>query len=429
MERQIGRIFSLLASLIVISTLSLTPVPALAQDVYYTDWEYSTWHQYGTYGDFIFSDSQVTGYRFWQAGVDYHSHPRPPIGDRGWEVTLDSDLDLTWNSMSQDIEIPDFERSDGTYKWTFEQVDPIIFVHPVAPIPVDFTPKFDASRTVDMTTFLQSEGTQSQTLTVSITPQQNPGVPTPAALLVAVEENDEFPIIPAENIDESDLVDAQIISGPSGAGILDNGSLLFRWITNEEWQVGAEITFDVGIEVTPNVAEAEFMPEVWILLYGVTGIEAGTYDPGTSHSHSVDSLATWTWVSDVVFEGTWTDYDTESVAFLGYSNDLSPIEAIIDLNPDTLNLKSKGKWITCYIELPQDYDVGDINVSTVELTYGEVGVSAAWGDVQDGALMVKFNRSDVQDMLEPGDDVEVTVSGELTNGTPFEGTDMIKVIN
>jgi hypothetical protein len=48
---------------------------------------------------------------------------------------------------------------------------------------------------------------------------------------------------------------------------------------------------------------------------------------------------------------------------------------------------------------------------------------------RNGALMVKFDRSDVQDMLEPGDAVEVTVSGELTEGTPFESTDTIRVIN
>ena len=43
-------------------------------------------------------------------------------------------------------------------------------------------------------------------------------------------------------------------------------------------------------------------------------------------------------------------------------------------------------------------------------------------------LMVKFDRSNVQDMLEPGDEVEVTVSGQLTDGTTFEGTDTIRVI-
>ena len=43
-------------------------------------------------------------------------------------------------------------------------------------------------------------------------------------------------------------------------------------------------------------------------------------------------------------------------------------------------------------------------------------------------LMVKFDRSNAQDMLEPGDEVELTVSGQLTDGTTFEGTDTIRVI-
>ncbi|MHA2087702.1 MAG: hypothetical protein ACW972_05470, partial [Promethearchaeota archaeon] len=36
------------------------------------------------------------------------------------------------------------------------------------------------------------------------------------------------------------------------------------------------------------------------------------------------------------------------------------ISAICDINPTNLNLKSKGKYITAYIELPEDYDVYDI---------------------------------------------------------------------
>jgi hypothetical protein len=104
------------------------------------------------------------------------------------------------------------------------------------------------------------------------------------------------------------------------------------------------------------------------------------------------------------------------------------VEATVDFAPDTLNLKSKGKWITCYIELPEGYDGEDIDVSTVKLSYGEDSVPAEWGDVQDGILMIKFDRSDVQDVLEPGDEVEITVSGELTDDTPFEGSDTIRVI-
>jgi hypothetical protein len=41
-----------------------------------------------------------------------------------------------------------------------------------------------------------------------------------------------------------------------------------------------------------------------------------------------------------------------------------PSSATIDINPDTLNLKSKGKWITCLIELPAS--------DTYEITQGGV---------------------------------------------------------
>lgn len=43
------------------------------------------------------------------------------------------------------------------------------------------------------------------------------------------------------------------------------------------------------------------------------------------------------------------------------------IPAAIDIDPNTLNWISKGRWITCYIELPEGYDVGDIDVSTITL--------------------------------------------------------------
>jgi len=103
--------------------------------------------------------------------------------------------------------------------------------------------------------------------------------------------------------------------------------------------------------------------------------------------------------------------------------------ATVDIDPDTLNLKSRGRWITCYIELPEGYDVLDIDVDTVTLSYGGDEVTAEWGDVQDGVLMVKFDRSEVAGILSPGGAVELTVTGELTDGTSFEGSDTIRVIS
>ena len=110
------------------------------------------------------------------------------------------------------------------------------------------------------------------------------------------------------------------------------------------------------------------------------------------------------------------------------------IQAAIDIDPDTLNLNSKGKWITCYIELPGDYDVEDIDVSTIKLNDQVPAESrpTGIGDCDDDGiaeLMVKFDRSAVQEILEAGDDVEITVTGELNDGTPFESSDTIRVIN
>jgi len=110
------------------------------------------------------------------------------------------------------------------------------------------------------------------------------------------------------------------------------------------------------------------------------------------------------------------------------------VQAVIDIDPDTLNLKSKGKWITCYIELSGDYDVEDIDVSTIKLN-DEVPAESrptGVGDCDDddiAELMVKFDRSAVQEILEAGDEVGITVTGELNDDTKFEGSDTIRVIN
>ncbi len=117
-----------------------------------------------------------------------------------------------------------------------------------------------------------------------------------------------------------------------------------------------------------------------------------------------------------------------------------PVEATIDFDPDSLNPKSRGKFVTVYIELPEEYDVHDIAISTIELTYGLGSVSAEdtpteYG-VRDGIpyLMVKFNRSAVIAILEPGEEIEIAVSGESWDSNDdflyqFEGTNDIEVLD
>ena len=110
----------------------------------------------------------------------------------------------------------------------------------------------------------------------------------------------------------------------------------------------------------------------------------------------------------------------------------APLLATVDFEPDHLNLKSKGKWVTCYIELPKGYDVADIVVGTVILNgkvYAESRPTKVEDHDHDGIpdLMVKFSRSDVERVLKPGDYVVITIGGALKDGTCFEGSDTIRV--
>ena len=107
------------------------------------------------------------------------------------------------------------------------------------------------------------------------------------------------------------------------------------------------------------------------------------------------------------------------------------VEANIDVDPNTLNDKSKGKWITVYIELPEGYDLNEIDLGSILLNNSLHIASSSpceIGDYDgDGVpdLMVKFSLGEVQDMLAPGKN-NIVITGELLDGTTFEGEDEIQ---
>jgi hypothetical protein len=119
------------------------------------------------------------------------------------------------------------------------------------------------------------------------------------------------------------------------------------------------------------------------------------------------------------------------------------MQATVDCDPDTLNQKSQGKWITCYIELPFGHDPRNIDASTILLNdvigpelnekYGFVKSEMSYIMDHDGdgvfERMVKFNRSEVQQLLSIGDSVPLTINGKLYDGTEFAGTDEVRVID
>jgi len=108
-----------------------------------------------------------------------------------------------------------------------------------------------------------------------------------------------------------------------------------------------------------------------------------------------------------------------------------PYKAIIDIKPETLQTGSNGRWITCYIEIPEE-DVSRIDVSSV-LLEGIISVDSAApteiGDCDNDNvldLMVKFGRASVENVVTPGV-VTLTVTGKVGE-FPFVGTDSVRVI-
>jgi hypothetical protein len=186
-------------------------------------------------------------------------------------------------------------------------------------------------------------------------------------------------------------------------------------------------------------------PEIYYKLSTDNGNNWGADERLTNNPHE-------SWSSSVAVSGNnihvlWCDWraGNAEVYYKRYLGVLV-ISATVDFDPNKLNFASKGKWVTCYVELPEGYSVEDIDESTVAITeidgteldpplYRE-GPTGIGDNDEDGMedLMVKFDRQELIDILEAtgyedGDEVELTVAGELTTGEAFEGSDVIEVLN
>lgn len=114
------------------------------------------------------------------------------------------------------------------------------------------------------------------------------------------------------------------------------------------------------------------------------------------------------------------------------------ISADVDIHPNALQLKEGGcgNWITAHIDLPEDYDVNNIDISSVALEVLGGQVSVSKHNVHGDVLMVKFDRAMVIGYLwsmvghmSPRVKYEATLTivGNLYDGDAFEGSDTIEV--
>ncbi len=101
------------------------------------------------------------------------------------------------------------------------------------------------------------------------------------------------------------------------------------------------------------------------------------------------------------------------------------------ITPSTLNINGNSEWVTCHLRLPEGSNASDIKLETVML---EGVIAADWlvFNENNQIAMIKFNGSAVRDYLiaqELLGEVELTVTGELIDGTTFALSDTITVID
>jgi hypothetical protein len=156
------------------------------------------------------------------------------------------------------------------------------------------------------------------------------------------------------------------------------------------------------------------------------GTEGGWFDyAGTYALDAFTGDVIWSYpeggASPAVADGTvFTIGGGRVYAFGG-----SEIPAGVRIEPKILNLNASGVF-TAFITLPEDYDVVDIVVSMVECE-GAPALSGTISVADSRTLVVKFDRTNLVGV--PADDaVPLTVTGELTDGTRFEGSNTVKVI-
>jgi subtilisin family serine protease len=105
----------------------------------------------------------------------------------------------------------------------------------------------------------------------------------------------------------------------------------------------------------------------------------------------------------------------------------------IAIYPDTLNLSSVGRTIKAVLQLPAPYDPHDIVIDSVSI-YDQVYALSHpiefTDENSDGVeeLAVKFNRAEFEGVVPEGDDIPVTITGEVLNTAWFTGTDIIRAI-
>ncbi|MDH5685973.1 MAG: Ig-like domain-containing protein, partial [Hadesarchaea archaeon] len=257
---------------------------------------------------------------------------------------------------------------------------------------------------------------------------------------------------------DNDLPYFWTFDAPEGNGYYEFCTVATDVAINIE-PVPDQADLNLGVDTTPPISSVNPIESYWqestLFTVSVTALDAlsGVADVKLYYQSSIDNENWGEWkligIDNVApYEWSFTTPDGYGLyQFYSVATDVAGnvenapeaadatccvvIPAEINIDPDTLNLKSQGRWITTYIELPGVYDLASIDLATITLE----GVVPAephpteMGDHDDDGipdLLIKFDRSAVQSLVSVGE-VELVIAGKW-HAVLFKGRDTIRVI-
>ena len=110
-----------------------------------------------------------------------------------------------------------------------------------------------------------------------------------------------------------------------------------------------------------------------------------------------------------------------------------PMEVVMKFTPQALNPGSEGKWVKAHFVLPEGFAVEDVDANE-PAEIEPLGIESNHIDAfinEDSLVKIvaAFDRADFCEAVTDDGPVELTVTGMLTSGQSFYGTDTVRIIN
>jgi hypothetical protein len=213
---------------------------------------------------------------------------------------------------------------------------------------------------------------------------------------------------------------------------LANRDLKYAWWDGSAWNVSA-VDSEGWVGAGTSIAlDGNDRPHIAYFESGRQDPKYAFWNGSGWNFEIVDSDSSFVHVLSLALDGddlphmSYFDRPNMDVKYATKAELPSPSDSLtLDIDPDTLNLKSRGRWITAYLSA-ENAAVQDMNVSTILLQ--DALAPERW-DYQGDVLMLKFDRQALIAILEVGESMEIKVSGKWMDGTAFEAYDVIRVID